>query len=168
VKEIVRRTVEAYSSSFPGSALSAADFDALTAHVIGRLERSDKGNDDAASASAPSSSSLPTAAAAASADSPRSRSLRKATETTRPPSMFSELVQQRSKLRKAADSVASKYQKPSKSSAGGSGGVFSSMQESSLLNSLQDNLDKRRKDIAGDDDTVDNTSKWSVDDTTTL
>jgi len=139
------------------------------------------------------SSSHASSSSTAAADTPRSQRLRKAREAKLPgattvsddanggggggggrndggasgarPSMLGELVQQRSKLRKASDSVASKYQKPSEGSAGGSGGVFSSMQESSLLNSLQGNLDKRRKGIAGGDDTVNNTGNWGVDDT---
>ena len=81
--------------------------------------------------------------------------------------MLGDLVTQRSKLRKASDSVATKYQKPAEGrggGGGGGGGVFSSMQESSLLTNLQDNLGKRRKDIVGGEDTVNNTGNWGVDD----
>jgi serine/threonine protein kinase len=196
VKAIVRRTVEECSSAAAsqhkllGREADSLDVDTLTAKIVSQLRRNTSngsgggGNGGAASASAaPSSMAKP----AAAVDSPRTRHLREAKEAKAAaansegkssggvaaagaagrPSMLGDLVTQRSKLRKASDSVATKYQKPAEGrggGGGGGGGVFSSMQESSLLTNLQDNLGKRRKDIVGGEDTVNNTGNWGVDD----
>jgi hypothetical protein len=65
-------------------------------------------------------------------------------------------VQQLGKLRKASESVATKYQK---AGSAGSGGVFAEMQGSDLLRS---GLDKRRGAVMPED-AANTTGNWGLD-----